>query len=520
MSTEDPNAENTNVTPAASMAAFAKNIDEIKHALDILYIPNNASGRNKFREKWPDFADYIFGEELIKCDNEGTKDRDYRSNLEDTACQRRLLLKHTISEMVDKSVDGGVIQFDYVGQVIDNFGPKLSVLLYAADVVKRVRPDVFSETGLTAAPVDLDGEAVDSGAIEDVSVPAPPNVEMSAAEDTSVGKEDVRSSRADDSTVTDHKLSEDEVALLSNKPDDDFDINSYDHVSPIVTDGSVEGAEGAEGDGGVSDPQGDAAATEEANPAPQVEAPVPAAAVEESNPAPLAEPTKDVQSETDVEPAPETAAPQDNPAPPIDEPNPAPPVSEPASSNSEELLADLPEPIVRPRAKEGAEQNFSVPSSNHVPSMDGVDVVTKDVEPEKSVEDIVEEAAEPVQGENPAPPIEKAVVPEPNPAPPIDEPNPAPSVEKAQSNPAPPVAEPNPAPPINNPAPDVAEEPSNPAPPIADVQGSNPAPPIDKTEGAGAAASPLNLHKVKKVKTSEPSLGQGNIVSDDTDKKS
>lgn len=127
----------------SSMAAFSDKRDGLFTALDMLYIYGNASGRNKFREKWPDVAAYVFGEQLIGFDNDGTTDFDLRKTLEEEADARRFFLKETIEDMVDKSVDAGMLQFDYVGKVVDAFGPLISTFLYSETVIERVRPGVL-----------------------------------------------------------------------------------------------------------------------------------------------------------------------------------------------------------------------------------------------------------------------------------------------------------------------------------------------------------------------------------------
>ena len=141
---DSPEMEKLHAPTIDSMAAFSKQLQEITDSLNLLSIRNNASGRNKFREKWPDVALFIFGEELIKFDNEGTDDRDRRSELENEASERRIQLKGTISEFIDKSVDKGELLFDYVGSVIDLYGAGITRFLYAEDVIERVRPGILA----------------------------------------------------------------------------------------------------------------------------------------------------------------------------------------------------------------------------------------------------------------------------------------------------------------------------------------------------------------------------------------
>lgn len=139
---------------AAKMAAFSDRRDDLFDALDMLYIYGNASGRNKFREKWPDVAAYIFDKQLIKFDDDGVDDIDLRKKLEEEADARRFFLKETIEEMVEKSVDSGVLKFDYVGKVVDAFGPVLSTYLYSETVIDRVRPGVLNKEESLASPDD------------------------------------------------------------------------------------------------------------------------------------------------------------------------------------------------------------------------------------------------------------------------------------------------------------------------------------------------------------------------------
>ena len=125
-------------------AAFSEHLDALAHSLSLLFIRNNASGRNKFREKWPQVALYLFGAELISFDNEGTTDRERKAQLEQDAGLRRIDLKRTILEIQEKSVKSGMLELEYIGGIIDKFGPDLSVLLYAENVIERVRPGILA----------------------------------------------------------------------------------------------------------------------------------------------------------------------------------------------------------------------------------------------------------------------------------------------------------------------------------------------------------------------------------------
>lgn len=143
--TETPE-ENEESKPAdSSMAAFNPKMQELEDALGVLYIKNNASGRNKFREKWPDIAQYLFEDTLTNYDNYGVADREERRKLEEQADERRFFLKSVIGDIVEKSVDSGILQFEYVGKVVDKFGANISSHIYAENIIERVRPGLLAK---------------------------------------------------------------------------------------------------------------------------------------------------------------------------------------------------------------------------------------------------------------------------------------------------------------------------------------------------------------------------------------
>ena len=211
---ETPDAEGQPQTD--SMAAFGSQMQELADALSLLYIKNNGSGRNKFRDKWPDVALYIFGEVLIQYDNVGTEDLDHRAKLEEEAGQRRVLIKDTIAELVDKSVDAGLLQFEYVGQVIDNFGAGMSTYLYAEDVIERVRPGIL-------AKYKANVEALEAKKKEEEDSSTPPASKPTAP----VSKDNA----VDDTQEEDRQLSREEKGILSNSAESTIE----DDVKPIET---------------------------------------------------------------------------------------------------------------------------------------------------------------------------------------------------------------------------------------------------------------------------------------------
>ena len=188
--------ESAEVPTINSMAAFSDELKEITAALDLLYIKYNASGRNKFRDKYPKVALYIFGEQLIKYDNEGAQDLNHRIQLEQEADDRRIELKVTLSEIVDKSVEQGLLQSEYVKEVIEKYGVEVSKFLYAENIIKRTCPDLISEN-----KSDEDEEAKN--------------------------KENVQENN---DNPEEEKLSKEEKSILSNVPEDE-----YSDIKPIET---------------------------------------------------------------------------------------------------------------------------------------------------------------------------------------------------------------------------------------------------------------------------------------------
>ncbi len=193
MSDTPPDEKKSAEAPTTnSMAAFSNQLDNLTESLDLLYIPYNASGRNKFREKLPSIAQYIFGSQLVKYDDEGTSDIDHRIKLEEEANERRLELKITISEIIDKSVDQGTLIFDYVGQVIDRYGAEVSQFLYADEIIERVRPGLLA-TITSETKTDDNDEKGDEAATNSVE----PEKQQ------------------------EQKLSEEEASILSNPPEEE-----------------------------------------------------------------------------------------------------------------------------------------------------------------------------------------------------------------------------------------------------------------------------------------------------------
>lgn len=240
------------VPAANSMAAFSEKLNDLKEALGILYISKNPSGRNRFREKWPEVAQYLYGTDLINYDINGVEDKKHREKLEDDANDRRIALKATMAEIVNQSVDAGSLKFDYVGSVIDQYGASMSTYLYAEDVIERVRPGVLAaEKNEKSADAPIEKPAEDkSGAPDDLSdtssvdeVSEDLQVDIEAQDDiadTAILGEEKDMNKADNQTGivdpalldSDAKLSDAEKTLLSNHNDIDDNIKPIDTTAP------------------------------------------------------------------------------------------------------------------------------------------------------------------------------------------------------------------------------------------------------------------------------------------------
>ena len=430
---EDEALENPHHDP---MAAFSTRMNEFSEALSLLVIKNNASGRNNFREKWPTVATFLFGAQLIQYDNEGTTDLDHRSQLEEEAGDRRIDLRATMEEMLKKSTEKGVLNFDYVGSVLDKYGPDISQYLYAENVIERVRP------GMLAKRTDVP----DGGGQTPVQSPPEP-VAQDVPADVGAGSDD-----------------------------------ALDTVKPIETPGpeqAMEQERAAAAAPPSSPPAEDASMPLEAPPEPLTESqPAPEPIAEAAPPVPEAEPVvepvaeepqQDVFAAPPAEPAPvaEAAPPvPEAPPEPLTESQPTPePVSETAPPVAEPELP--PEPVAeeRPAEPEPFPAPEVPPATEPQPEPAPVAEEPPVVEPEPAAETappMPEVAPEPepvVEGPQPAPVPEPEPQPQPQPQPDVFE-----EVKPIESSAPEHVLESqNPAPPVSAPAPEPEPEAEQPA---------------------------------------------------------
>lgn len=240
-----------------SMAAFSDKLNDLSDALNVLYIINNASGRHKFRAKWPEVAEFLFDEQLTIFDVDGFDfdDRPRRGELEEEADFRRIDLKKVISEIVEKSVNAGSLQFDYVGGIVDKHGAKMSTYLYDRPVIERVRPGLMAE--LEAEEASKEEKARKqreqreseirnnmeqmSLRVSDFEAEQEERVPEALSEEASVEQEAYEEKTEEISDVTipekdrsaeDEKLSYEEKTILSNNGDEPPDEKI--EVAPVI----------------------------------------------------------------------------------------------------------------------------------------------------------------------------------------------------------------------------------------------------------------------------------------------
>lgn len=109
-------------------------------ALEVLYIPANRSARLRFMEGWAPAAQYIFGEELSRFDREGTSDKERCVQLEKEAEERRAALLELAETVEKKSAEKGVLQVEYVRNLITQLGRETSLYMYSPWLVDRYAP--------------------------------------------------------------------------------------------------------------------------------------------------------------------------------------------------------------------------------------------------------------------------------------------------------------------------------------------------------------------------------------------
>lgn len=123
----------------------ADKFEALLDALETLYIKNNISGRLQFAKQWPDAAIFLFGDELVRYDREGTSERERRQELEEQADDKRLSLIEILNTLEEKSVVKGALDIPYVQALIKELGRKMALLVYSRRIVDRIMPPPAEE---------------------------------------------------------------------------------------------------------------------------------------------------------------------------------------------------------------------------------------------------------------------------------------------------------------------------------------------------------------------------------------
>lgn len=142
--------ESPTVTPDNKLTS--DRLKAFQDALETFYIHKNISGRLKFAQEWPDAATYILGDQLLRFDQEGTRDKDLRERLEGEAEDRRYVLLEIVETIEDKSAERGTLKTEYVQQIVKGLGRGTALLLYSQKIVDRFLPESAGMAHPAAAP--------------------------------------------------------------------------------------------------------------------------------------------------------------------------------------------------------------------------------------------------------------------------------------------------------------------------------------------------------------------------------
>ncbi|USO05420.1 MAG: hypothetical protein H6859_09805 [Rhodospirillales bacterium] len=133
----------------------SEHFDELKEALEVLYIIANISGRIQFAQKWEAPAAYVLGADLIRYDQEGADDKEHRAELEREAEERRLSLLEFMDAIEERSVEKGALQINFVREKVEKMGRDLALCVYGRQIV-----DKFIEPPPEPLQIETEDEAV------------------------------------------------------------------------------------------------------------------------------------------------------------------------------------------------------------------------------------------------------------------------------------------------------------------------------------------------------------------------
>lgn len=194
MSDDQQNPEE-GLAPVPEFKLTSERYEELKEALQVLYIKGNLGGRINFTKEWPDPARYVLGAELIGFDTDGATDKDRREALEEEAEDRRIELLQTVETLENKSVYEGALQTEYVEPLVKKLGRTLALLMYSDRIVDRFIPPAPGEA---PRPPPVEVEAASALAQEEREPPPPetmseplplPEGQLSASDQQSAAEE-------------------------------------------------------------------------------------------------------------------------------------------------------------------------------------------------------------------------------------------------------------------------------------------------------------------------------------------
>lgn len=149
---------------------FSERFANLADSVETLYLRGNLSGRKQFRAAWPNAARFIFGETLMEYDARGGADRDARAREEDEAEDRRHAFAARLTQIREKSVEGGLLQLRYIESVIHEFGREIAQDIYASWVIEKIFPPPPSSS---ASEEPKEEVASPEEIAEDFNAPAP-----------------------------------------------------------------------------------------------------------------------------------------------------------------------------------------------------------------------------------------------------------------------------------------------------------------------------------------------------------
>jgi len=136
MSDMSPEMQNTSQGDQENKL-MSEQFDELKEALEVLYMIANLGGRLQFAKAWPAAAARVLGAELSKYDEDGALDKERKAELEIEAEERRIELLEFMDTLEESSVKDGALQIDYVRESVMDLGRDLALCIYGSKLVDR-----------------------------------------------------------------------------------------------------------------------------------------------------------------------------------------------------------------------------------------------------------------------------------------------------------------------------------------------------------------------------------------------